>query len=136
MPAVNLGTSVIPGSNAQVRPETAGAAILAGQAVYKNPSDQRVYLAVTTSQITAACIGIAISSAPTAGQKIFIVWEGDVEGTATLVQGESYHVCDTAGSLDISTAVGSGDWCCYVGGARSASILRIRVNQLGVQHAA
>jgi hypothetical protein len=135
MPPVNLGTGVTPGSNAQIRTEKAGVTILAGQSVYRSTTDQRVYLAVTTSQASAAAVGIAIGSAPTAGQEVRVVWDGDVENCATLVKGESYHVCDTAGSVDVSTALGTNDWVCYMGSAYTTTTLRLRINVLGAQHA-
>lgn len=135
MPPIALGTGVTPGSNAQIRTEKAGVGITAGNVVYRSPTDQRVYLTVNTSQASAAATGVAIGSAPTAGQELRVVWEGDVENCATLVKGESYHVCDTPGSVDVSSALGTNDWCCYLGSAYTTTTLRLRINVLGAQHA-
>ena len=134
MAVVNLGTGVLASGNASVKDEIAGVAILAGQAVYRDAADGRVKLASTSAAANAA-IGIALNSAPTAGQPVRVAWDGTLTGTATLIVGEAYFVSDTAGSLGQMSDVGTGDFVTFVGIAATATSLKLRPFVSGVQHA-
>lgn len=135
MAIVNLGTGIVPGSDASVKDEVAGVAILAGQVVYRDVSDGRVKLASTATAAVAAAVGVALNSAPTVGQPVRVCWDGTVTGVAALVVGEPYFVSDTAGSVGQISDVGTGDFVTLVGIALSATSLRVRPLASGVAHA-
>lgn len=135
MVAINLGTSVTPGADASYKDEVAGEAILVGQLVYRESSTLRVRLAVASSAEQAECLGVAMSSAPTAGQAVRVQWAGDVENCATLVLGEPYFVADTAGSVMPAADLATGDYVSLVGIAKATTTLKLGLTPGGVAHA-
>lgn len=133
MASVNLGTGVKQGTNVKIPLEgIAGEAILAGQAVMVDPTDGKVKLASATRVTTPRQVGIALSSAPTVGQPVKFHYEGDLEGTATLVVGTAYHLSATAGSLCPEADLVAGNYTTYVGTAITTTSIRTKPHTPGI----
>lgn len=135
MAAVNLGTGVLPGADASIKYEVVGEAILAGQVVYREVATKKVKLASSASGEKADVVGVALASAPTAGQSIPVQWSGEITGTATLVVGEPYFACETAGSVQPAADIGAGEYLTFVGFARTATKIALGIFASNTAHA-
>lgn len=125
--------NVIAGSNSQQERGFAGAAIAAGQAVYKDAATGEFLLADNNSGTAAARTpyGIALNSAGD-GQPLFVHRSGDLTIGATLVAGTTYYLSDTPGGICPLADVGSGEYACIVGIAKSTSVLAVGIQPSGV----
>lgn len=94
-------TSVVPGSNAIIRDAVAGAAITAGQVVYKSASDGKLYLADADSGTAAIrdAVGIAINSGAAGARVNYVIEDDDLTIGATVSNGAVYVLSATAGGL-------------------------------------
>lgn len=137
MVALNLGTGVTPGADAQLDPNgIAGEAILAGHLVYEDPADNgRLHLASDADVNHANVKGVAIGSAPTVNQRVTVQYGGTVENTATMVVGESYFAADTPGLAAPAADVGAADVVTFLGVAVKATSLKLGIFRSGVAHA-
>lgn len=113
----------------------AGAAILAGQIVYRKASDQKWYLAQRDGTAEEGGyagvgtgigdLGFALNSAPGAGQPLDIAGPGaDVTCGGTIVIGTIYTLSDTAGGFT-TDAQSSGDYNGVVGIGKSTTRMRL-----------
>ncbi len=136
MAPVNLGTSVKQGTNSQIPLEgIAHEAILAGQAVMEDPTDGKIKLASCTNVTTPRKVGFALNSAPTPGQPVKYHYEGDLEGTATLVKGTNYVLSATAGSVCPEADLTTGQYTVYMGVANTTTGIRCHPHTAGVSRA-
>jgi hypothetical protein len=123
--------NVVKGSNAVVENGHAGAAITAGQFVYLDTADMLYKLADSNG---AAALrtprGVALNSAG-ANQPLAIQRSGDVTIGGTLTAGVTYYLSDTPGGICPLADVGSGEYACLLGIAKSASVLAISINASG-----
>lgn len=124
--------SVLKGANANTEAGLAGATITAGQVVYRDASDGKYKLADADSATAAIRQprGIALNGASD-GQPLTILKSGDVTIGATLTPGEVYYLSATPGSICQVGDLGSGDYACSVGIAKSASVLAVAFNYSG-----
>lgn len=100
--------NVLPGANAVIQSNTAGASITAGQLVYLDASTNTVKLADTNNTIlTAACYGVALNGA-SSGQPINIQTAGDYTLGGTITVGGIYIVSATAGAVAPVADLASG----------------------------
>lgn len=120
--------SVVPGSGAKTEAGTAGATITAGQCVYKASATGKYMLADSNSVTTEArrARGIALHSAST-NQPLTIVTSGDVTIGATLTAGVAYYLSDTPGGICLVADVGTGEYVCLLGLAKSTSVLSVGI---------
>lgn len=133
MASTNLGTGVSQGTNALIPTEgTAAEAILAGQTVQIDPTDNKVRLASATNVTTPRVVGVALNSAPSVGQPVKIHYEGDLNGTAALVKGTAYYLSATGGSVCPEADLTSGQYAVYMGTAISTSSLRVKPHTPGI----
>ena len=114
---------------------TAGEALTAGQVVYQAAATGRWWKAQCDgTEAEAAAKGIALNSAPAAGQPITVQTSGTITAGGTLVEGEIYIVSATAGGLapeaDIIT---TGNYVSIVGVAQTAALLKLSFNASGGQ---
>lgn len=125
--------NVVKGSNAVVEAGTAGAAITAGQVVYKDAADGKYKLADADSATAAAKAprGIALNGASD-GQPLSIIRSGDVTIGATLTPGTAYYLSPVAGGIAPLADVASGDDVVLLGLAESASVLAVDIQITGV----
>lgn len=127
-------TAVIAGANASIGHGTAGAAITAGQLLYKSSATNRHVLA-DADGVTAEArhpTGLALHGAAT-GQPIAYAKPGsDVTIGATLTPGEAYYLSSTPGGLCLKADVGTGEESVFVGMAESAAVLAFDPKASGV----
>lgn len=125
--------SVVAGANAVRFVGLAGEAITAGEAVYLDPVSRRVLRADNNAEAVAArwTLGIALNNAA-AGQPIFVQRAGELTIGATLVPGAAYFLSDTPGGICPRADIGPGETICLIGMARSASILAVNIQFLGI----
>jgi hypothetical protein len=124
---ITLSANIQPGAGCQTHRKTAGETIAAGQAAYLNAADGRVYRALGDTAAHAACQGIAVNSA-NAGQFIELAYDGEVQNLSGLQVGRLYVVSDdSAGALMQGQDLDTGDFACFIGIPRSASVLRLRI---------
>lgn len=125
--------NVVRGSNAQTEAGTAGATITAGQAVYRDTSDEKYKLADCDSGTAAVRSprGIALNGASD-GQPLTIIRQGDVTIGATLTPGLAYFLSATPGGIAPYADLTTGDYPVYLGIAKSASVLNVDINEAGV----
>jgi hypothetical protein len=120
--------NVVAGSNASKESGTAGEAITAGQAVYKDSTTGK-YMKADSNSATAEARqarGIALHAASN-NQPLTIQKGGDITIGATLTAGVAYYLSDTAGGICPVADVGSGEYVCLLGIAKSASVLAIGI---------
>lgn len=122
--------NVVAGSNAVTESGFAGAAITAGQAVYRDTAG--LYQLADSNGAAALRVprGIALNSAG-ANQPLVIQRQGDITIGATLTAGVTYYLSDTPGGICPLADVGSGEYACIVGIAKSTTVLAIGINASG-----
>lgn len=125
--------NVVAGNDAAIVHGTAGEAITAGKAVYLSSTTNRWMLADSNSGTPEArrATGVALNGA-SAGQPVAVQKGGDITIGATLTAGTAYYLSDTAGGICPVADVGSGEYVCLIGLARSASVLAIGIQFPGV----
>jgi hypothetical protein len=124
--------NVVPGSDAVRESGTAGATITAGQLVYLDTSDMKFKLADSNG---AAALrvpnGIALNGASN-GQPLSVQKGGDITIGGTLTAGIPYFLSDTPGGLCPLPDIGTGEYSCIVGIAKSTSVLAVNIQPSGV----
>ncbi len=120
--------NVAKGADAVVEHGTAGAAITAGQVVYKDAADGKFKLADCDSATAAAKnpYGIALNGA-SSGQPLDVQRSGDITIGGTLTEGTAYYLSGTAGGIAPLADIASGDDPILLGLATSTSVLRLRI---------
>tara|TARA_R100000808_G_scaffold19496_1_gene42298 strand:+ start:14236 stop:14646 length:411 start_codon:yes stop_codon:yes gene_type:complete len=113
---------------------TAGEAILAGQSVYLDSTDSnKVKLAdADNTAATAAAVGIAVNSAPKAGQPVSYVTLGDLTVTSATV-GEIYVVSGTAGGVAPEADLATNDYVTILGIGKTATSIAVKVHVSEIQ---
>lgn len=120
--------SVLPGANAIVRQGTAGETIAAGKVVTYSETTGKFVL-TDTNHATAAlrkATGIALNGA-SLNQPIDVQTGGDITVGATLTAGLAYYGSDTPGGICPVADIGSGEYVCLLGIAKSTTVLAIDV---------
>lgn len=125
--------SVVAGSNSVRESGSAGEAITAGKAVYRSSATKLWMLADSNSAAAEArqATGIALNGAA-AGQPLAVHKAGDITIGATLTAGVAYYLSDTPGGICPVADVGSGEYVCLLGLAKSASVLAVDIQFAGV----
>lgn len=126
-------SAVVAGDGATTVTGTAGAAITAGQAVYKDSTTGKYLLADSDSATAAAkrAAGIALNGAAL-NQPLKVLTAGAVTIGATLTAGATYFLSNTAGGICPDADVGTGENVCLIGIAASASVLNVDIQNPGV----
>lgn len=125
--------NVIAGADSVLESGIAGATITAGQLVYKDDTSKKYLLADANSATAAARTvrGVALNGASD-GQPLVIQRAGDITYGATLTAGTDYYLSDTPGATCPRADIGSGEYVCLIGLAKSASVLTIAIQAPGV----
>lgn len=126
--------SVLAGADAQILPPaSAGEAIAAGKAVYLNSTSKKYMLADSNSGTAEArtALGIALNGAAL-DQPLVVQRGGDITIGGTLTPGVAYYLSDTPGGICPVADVGSGEYSCILGIAKSATVLDLKVQASGV----
>tara|TARA_Y100000593_G_scaffold67933_2_gene124890 strand:+ start:11575 stop:11988 length:414 start_codon:yes stop_codon:yes gene_type:complete len=127
-------SDVVPPSTG-VADGTAGEAIVAGQAVYLDSTDDsKVKLAdADDTEAKAAAVGIAVNSAPKAGQPVSYVTLGDLTVTSGVTVGEIYVVSGTAGGVAPEGDLASSDYVTILGIGKTSTSIAVKVHVSGIQ---
>lgn len=125
--------SVVAGSNAEVDSGIAGEAIAAGKSIYVNSTTNRVMLSDSNSATVEArrSKGIALNGAAS-GQPVDYIKSGDLTVGAVLTANTPYYMSDTPGGICPIADVGTGEYLCQLGLAKSTSVLAVDIQTTGV----
>jgi hypothetical protein len=125
--------NVVAGSNAARSDGVAGEAIVAGKAVYKSSTTKKWMLADSNSATAEAreAIGIALNGA-SLNQPVAVQTHGDITIGATLTAGVAYYLSDTPGGICPIADVGTGEYVCLLGLAKSTTVLALDIQFPGV----
>jgi len=124
--------NVVAGSDAVRESGTAGATVTAGQLVYLDTSDMKYKLADSNgASALRVPNGIALNGASN-GQPLSIQKGGDITIGGTLTAGVAYYLSDTPGGICPVADLGSGEYPCIVGIAKSTSVLSVNIQPSGV----
>lgn len=124
--------NVVPGADARTESGTAGATITAGQAVYLDATTNSYKLADSNGAAALRTpVALALHGA-SAGQPLTVQKSGDITIGATLTGGVAYYLSDTPGGICPVADVGSGEYACIIGIAKSTTVLDINIQASGV----
>lgn len=121
-------TAVVAGTNARTKHGTIGETITAGQAVYLDTATNKWMKADNNSATAAArqAGGIALNGGAV-NQPITVQYGGDLTVNAVLTAGVAVYLSDTAGGICPVADVGSGEYVCQIGIAKSTTVLTIDI---------
>ena len=124
--------SVVAGSDANTVSGSAGETIAAGKAVYLSSSTRKYMLADSNSGTAEARtpLGIALNTA-SLDQPLVVQKSGDITIGATLTAGVAYYLSDTPGGICPLADVGSGEYVCLLGLAKSTTVLDLNIQASG-----
>lgn len=130
---VITAANVVAGGSSVTVDGTAGAAITAGQVVYRDATTGRYLLADCDSATAAARspAGIALNGAAT-GQPVEVLTKGAVTIGATLTAGVAYYLSPIAGGICPVADLLTGDYPTIIGIARSTTVLDVLIHESGV----
>lgn len=125
--------SVVAADNAKKTSGIAGETITAGQMVYRDTTTHKFMKADSNSATAAARtpIGVAMHGA-SLNQPLMVQTDGDVTIGATMTAGVAYYLSDTPGGICPVADVGSGEYACVVGIAKSTTLLALGIKASGV----
>lgn len=124
--------NVVPGADARTESGTAGATVMAGQAVYLDAATNSYKLADSNGAAALRTpVGLALHGAA-AGQPLTVQKSGDITIGATLTAGVAYYMSDTPGGICPVADIGSGEYACIIGIAKSTTVLDINIQASGV----
>lgn len=125
---VITAANVVPGSDSNQTSGIAGETITAGKAVYLSSTTNKWMLADNNSATAEArqAKGIALTGS-SANQPIVVHKGGDLTAGATLTNGATYFLSDTAGGICPDADVGAGEYVCQLGIAKSTSVLAVNI---------
>lgn len=125
---VVTASNVVAGSDSTTVNGTAGVAITAGQAVYLDATTGKYALADSNSATVAQrrALGIALNSA-SLNQPIKVLTAGDITTGTTMTAGLAYYLSDTPGGICPVADIGTGEFVCLLGIAKSTTVLGFSV---------
>ncbi|MGH0263304.1 hypothetical protein NKY45_17720 [Sinorhizobium meliloti] len=125
---VLTASDIIAGSKSAQEHGTAGETITAGKSVYKSATTKKWMLADSNSATAAArqAGGIALNGASD-GQPITVHKSGDLSLGAVLTAGQAVYLSDTPGGLCPLADVGTGEYVCLIGLAKSTTVLAVDI---------
>ena len=126
--------NVVAGANAVKETGVAGAAVTAGQSVYRDPASRKFLLSDADSATAAAnsVDGIALHAAAP-NQPLTIQKSGDINLGAALTVGTIYVLDSTAGGIAPAADLGSGEVAVVLGVASSATNLKLAIQNSGAK---
>lgn len=124
--------SVLAGAGANVKHGTAGAAITAGQVVYREAATATYKLADNDAATALhSAVGIALH-ASLSGQPLAVLSDGPITIGAALTAGTAYYLSSTPGAICPAADLGIGDEPVLIGLATSASVLSVAIRETNV----
>lgn len=130
---VVTATSVLPGSDSVVENGLCGETIAAGKAVYKAAATGVWWLADSNSATAEArtAWGVALNGGAV-GQPVRVHKSGDLTFNAIFTANIAYYLSDTPGGICPIADVGSGEYLCQIGIAKSTTVLAVNIQATGV----
>ncbi len=129
---VPTSTLVVPSSSATLVQGKAGAAINAGQIVYRAAATGLFHLADSNvAGETRQPIGMAVTTAAI-NQSIVVCTSGDVTTQVAWTAGSYYYLSETAGGIQPVADLGATEQVISIGFARTTSVIAIQINNTGV----
>lgn len=129
-------SSVLPGANADIRHGTAGEAITAGMPIYQDTAGALWQADANDTEAKAAVVGIAISSAEAAGQKVsYVIEDDDLTIGATVAAGDALVLSATKGGIAPEADLATDDYVTFLGIGKSATKIAFKPIVTGAQHA-
>jgi len=126
-------TSVVAGSNATRDAGIAGETITAGQVLYLAAATNKWMKADSNAGTAEARTPKAIAlNGASLNQPVAILKAGDITIGATLTAGVAYYLSDTPGGICPVADVGSGEYPCIIGIAKSTTVLAVNFQPAGV----
>lgn len=125
--------NVVPQSGAEIKHGTAGEAVTAGQPAFFDATVRKWKKADNDSATAAAraATGMFVNSAAL-DQPVAIQVDGDVAMGAVLTANTPYFLSNTAGGICPIADVGTGEYLCEIGIAKSTTILSLTFKSTGV----
>jgi hypothetical protein len=110
-----------------------GGTPIAGDVLYRSPDDNQWRRAANNSATAGAKFpsGIALNGATT-GQPIDVLIHGDLTVSSVLTPGDAYYLSANAGKICPRADVVTGMDVCFIGIARSTSVLMVNFMVPGV----
>lgn len=125
---VVVAASVKPVGDARRGQGTSGAAITAGQPVYEDATDGfKLKPCIDSAAATANAVGIALNSAPGAGQNVEYIIEGVLDLGVTCASGTIFVVSGTAGGIAPSADIGDDDYITVLGVGRGDNTMTMQI---------
>lgn len=120
--------NVVAGENSSRDGGAAGETIVAGKNVYLSSATKKWMLADSNSATAEArkAGGIALNGA-SLNQPLAVHKAGDITIGGTLTPGVAYYLSDTPGGLCPVADIGTGEYVCQIGIAKSASVLAVSI---------
>ena len=120
--------NVVAGANASIFNGAAGEAVSAGKPVYQSSTTKKWMLADSNSATVEArkATGVALNGAAL-NQPLAVQQAGDITIGAVLTPGTAYYLSDTPGGICPLADVGSGEYVCQLGLAKSATVLALDI---------
>lgn len=125
--------NVIPSTAAVIQTGTAGAAITAGQLVYKSAADRKFYLADCDSGTSGVrdCYGIAVTSSGAGAPVSVVIEDPSLQIAASgLTNGTIYLLSATAGGLAPAADATTGWYVTVVAVAKSGTTIAFRAGPI------
>lgn len=128
--------NVLTAAGATIKRFTSGAAITAGQVVYKDTSASNVVKLADADLSDAAAVveGIAINDCAS-GQEVDVCTSGNINPGGTVVVGEVYMASGNAGGIAPVGDFVSGDRASIIGVGTSTSNIILRIFNSGITRA-
>ena len=127
-------SSVQPASGATLITGTAGAAVTAGQPIYKDSGDGNKLKPAdaNASETTAAAVGIAVNDAADE-QPLTYITRGNLVTDGTTVKGTIYSLSTTAGGIAPVADLGTGAFTTILAVASdTAGTLAVHIHRSGI----
>ena len=125
--------NVVAGADADIVHGIAGETIVAGKGVYRSSTTKKWMLADSNSATVEARTAQGVSlNAASLNQPLTVQRSGDITIGATLTAGLAYYLSDTPGGICPIADVGSGEYVCLIGLAKSTTVLDIAIQAPGV----
>jgi len=125
--------NVVTGADASVTHGFAGETLLAGQAVYMDPTTRKWLKADNNSAAPGAKVagGIALNGG-SINQAVAILTSGPITIGAAMTLGTPYFLGDTPGGICPEADIAAGESVCQIGLALSTSVLNVNIVAPGI----
>lgn len=120
--------SVLAGANATKKEALAGETLVAGKTAYQAAASKKIFMADSNSATAEVRrpIGIILNGA-SLNQPVSVQTSGDITLGAVLTAGVAYYQSDTPGGICPVADVGSGEYVCLLGLAKSTTVLALDI---------